>query len=161
MKALMRDRPMPAEFRSGKGYACRSTSRNQRPGYRGFIHTAFAVAFAAAPAFSCAPQSPESGEPAIRTEGDCMTKPQPSESKRLLWIIPNYRTSPSLKDYAPLAPREKFKIATEDSDRSGHLCVGGPFRRAGAVNEFRTVLRARRCRLCPLLLDVLRRLDNR
>ena len=35
MKALMRDRPMPAEFRSGKGYACRSTSRTSGPGTAG------------------------------------------------------------------------------------------------------------------------------
>jgi hypothetical protein len=56
-----------------------------------------------------------------------MTKPQPSESKRLLWIIPNYRTSPSLKDYAPLAPREKFKIATEDSTDRGTFALAALF----------------------------------
>ena len=37
------------------------------------------------------------------------------EDKRIFWIIPNYRTSPTLHPYKPLAPREKFKIATEDS----------------------------------------------
>ena len=56
-----------------------------------------------------------------------MTKPQPSESKRLLWIIPNYRTSPSLQDYAPLAPHEKFKIAIEDSTDRGTFALAALF----------------------------------
>lgn len=37
------------------------------------------------------------------------------EDKRIFWIIPNYRTSPSLNPYKPLTSREKYKIATEDS----------------------------------------------
>jgi len=40
--------------------------------------------------------------------------PQP-EDKRIFWIIPNYRTSPSLNPYKPLSSKEKFKIGTEDS----------------------------------------------
>lgn len=39
----------------------------------------------------------------------------PLESKRILGIIPNYRTSPSLQNYEPLTSAEKFKIASEDS----------------------------------------------
>ena len=39
----------------------------------------------------------------------------PGESKRLLGIIPNYRTSPSLANYHPLTAAEKFKMASEDS----------------------------------------------
>ena len=39
----------------------------------------------------------------------------PVESKRLLWIIPNYRTSPSLQNYEPLTIGEKFKIASQDA----------------------------------------------
>jgi hypothetical protein len=41
--------------------------------------------------------------------------PAPPEDKRIFWIIPNYRTSPSLHPYTPLTAKEKFKIATEDS----------------------------------------------
>jgi hypothetical protein len=37
------------------------------------------------------------------------------EDKGKFWIIPNYRTSPSLHPYEPLTDDEKFKIATEDS----------------------------------------------
>jgi hypothetical protein len=47
------------------------------------------------------------------------TSPAPNptqpEDKRIFWIIPNYRTSPSLHPYKPITPEEKFKIATEDS----------------------------------------------
>src|SRR5579863_3283818 len=37
------------------------------------------------------------------------------EAKRILGIIPNYRTSPSLHPYKSLTAGEKFKIAGEDS----------------------------------------------
>ena len=40
--------------------------------------------------------------------------PQP-ENKRIFGFIPNYRTSPDLRNYAPIPTREKFKIAAEDS----------------------------------------------
>jgi len=41
--------------------------------------------------------------------------PDQPEDKRIFWIIPNYRTSPSLYPYEPLTAEEKFRIATEDS----------------------------------------------
>jgi hypothetical protein len=37
------------------------------------------------------------------------------EDHRIFGIIPNYRTSPTLKDYRPLAPKRKFTVAAEDS----------------------------------------------
>ncbi len=40
---------------------------------------------------------------------------QQPEGKRLLGIIPNYRTSPSLQNYKPLTTGEKFKIASQDA----------------------------------------------
>jgi len=46
------------------------------------------------------------------------------ESKRAFWIIPNFRTSPSLTDYKPLTPREKFRIATLDSFDRGTVALG-------------------------------------
>ena len=39
------------------------------------------------------------------------TQPEPLKKGRILGIIPNNRTWPSLKDYKPLSPREKFEIA--------------------------------------------------
>jgi hypothetical protein len=42
--------------------------------------------------------------------------------KRILGIIPNYRTSPSLNDFKPLAPKEKFTMARQDSlDRGAFI----------------------------------------
>ena len=49
--------------------------------------------------------------------------PQPVESKRILGIIPNYRTSAGLQNYEPLTPREKFKIATQDSFDRGTVAL--------------------------------------
>jgi hypothetical protein len=44
------------------------------------------------------------------------------ESRRLFGLIPNYRTSPSLRNYEPLTTGEKIKIASEDAfDRYSEL----------------------------------------
>jgi hypothetical protein len=47
--------------------------------------------------------------------------------KRILGIVPNYRTSPSLKAYQPLTPGEKFKMASEDSFDRGAFILGALF----------------------------------
>ena len=49
------------------------------------------------------------------------------ESKRILWIVPNYRTSPSLHPYAPISPGEKFKIASQDSFDRGTFILAAAF----------------------------------
>ena len=49
------------------------------------------------------------------------------ESKRILWLIPNYRTSPSLENYEPLTTREKFKIASEDAFDRGTIGLAAIF----------------------------------
>jgi len=48
---------------------------------------------------------------------------QEKESKRILGIIPNYRTSPSLVNYEPLTSGEKFKIAAQDSFDRGAIAL--------------------------------------
>jgi hypothetical protein len=57
-----------------------------------------------------------------QTPSPTPTTTQP-ESKRIFWIIPNYRTSPSLHPYTPLTPQEKFKIAPEDSFDRGTVAL--------------------------------------
>jgi hypothetical protein len=52
---------------------------------------------------------------------------QENESHHLLWIIPNYRTSPTLTDYSPLTVREKFRIAGEDSWDRGTVALSALF----------------------------------
>jgi hypothetical protein len=52
---------------------------------------------------------------------------QEPESKRILWIVPNYRTSPSLLNYEPLTIREKFKVASEDAFDRGTVGLAALF----------------------------------
>jgi len=52
---------------------------------------------------------------------------QPAESKRILGIIPNYRTSSLGSTYEPLSVREKFKVASEDSFDPGTFALAGVF----------------------------------
>jgi len=48
-------------------------------------------------------------------------------SKHVLWIIPNFRTSPSLTEYKPLTSREKFHIASQDSFDRGTIALAAAF----------------------------------
>jgi hypothetical protein len=54
--------------------------------------------------------------------------PQP-EHKRILGIIPNYRTAPTptAKNYRPLTSRQKFKISAQDSFDPGSFLLAGLF----------------------------------
>ena len=54
-------------------------------------------------------------------------QPLPLESKRILGIIPNNRTWPSLKEYKPLSAREKFEIARQDSFDRGTVILAAAF----------------------------------
>ena len=48
-------------------------------------------------------------------------------SKHILWMIPNYRTSPTLDDYQPISAGEKFKLASQDSFDRGTLGLAAIF----------------------------------
>jgi hypothetical protein len=61
------------------------------------------------------------------------------ESKHLFWVMPNYRTSPSLTDYKPMTVREKFAIATRDSWDRGTVVLAAVF---GAENQLANSNRA-------------------
>ena len=56
-------------------------------------------------------------------QGTSDDQTQEPENKRILWIIPNYRTSPSLTNYEPLTVGQKFKIASEDSFDRGTVAL--------------------------------------
>jgi hypothetical protein len=62
-------------------------------------------------------------------------EPPPSESKRLFGLIPNYRTSASLKNYQPLTPREKFKIASQDAFDRGTIVLAAAFAGEGQLTN--------------------------
>ena len=54
---------------------------------------------------------------------------------RILWIIPNYRTSPTLEDYKPLPPKLKYKIATQDSFDRGTFALALLFAGEGQLTD--------------------------
>lgn len=58
---------------------------------------------------------------------------QPQEHHRILWIIPNYRTSPSLKDYQPLSPKQKFTVAAQDALDPGTFVLAALFAAEGQL----------------------------
>jgi hypothetical protein len=78
------------------------------------------------------PDDPTQPVVAPRTENN---DPPPSESKRILGIIPNYRTFPSLTDYEPLTPQQKFMIATQDSFDRGTVVLAAAFAGEGQLTN--------------------------
>jgi hypothetical protein len=55
--------------------------------------------------------------------------------KRIFGIIPNYRTSPTLKDYKPIPTKEKFKIASQDSFDRGTIVLSALFAGQGQLTK--------------------------
>lgn len=45
----------------------------------------------------------------------------------VLWIIPNFATSPELQEYKPLKPREKFRISAQDTFDRGTFALASLF----------------------------------
>jgi hypothetical protein len=56
-----------------------------------------------------------------------------AEHRRILWIIPNYRTSPPLEDYQPLSARQKFTVAAADSLDPGTFALAALFAADGQL----------------------------
>lgn len=50
-------------------------------------------------------------------------QPKESESKRILGIIPNSRTSPTLDNFEPLTAGQKFKLASDDAVDRGTVAL--------------------------------------
>jgi hypothetical protein len=49
------------------------------------------------------------------------------DHRRIFGIIPNYRTSPTLKDYQPLTPKDKLRVATADAFDRGTVVLAALF----------------------------------
>jgi hypothetical protein len=71
--------------------------------------------------------SAQAQEPDHNTQDSGSPESSEAAPKRILGIVPNYRTSPSLKTYKPLMPREKFKMASQDSFDRGAFVLGALF----------------------------------
>jgi hypothetical protein len=61
--------------------------------------------------------------------------PAPKEAKRLFWVVPNYKTAPSIKDFEPITPKEKFKIASQDSFDRGTVALAAMFGGVGQLSN--------------------------
>jgi hypothetical protein len=64
--------------------------------------------------------------------------PNPADDtggKRILWLIPNFRTSPTLNPYKPIEWKEKFKIARQDSFDQGTLALAAAFAGVGQISD--------------------------
>jgi hypothetical protein len=68
------------------------------------------------------------------SETSTIEQPPPIETtrseqvpKRIFGIVPNFRTAPTLQEYKPITPKEKFKIATQDSFDRGTVLLAALF----------------------------------
>jgi hypothetical protein len=61
--------------------------------------------------------------------------PADSEPKRILGIIPNYRTFPSLTNYKPISTKEKFVIASQDSFDRGTVILAAALAGQGQLTN--------------------------
>jgi hypothetical protein len=52
--------------------------------------------------------------------------PEPQD-KHIFFLIPNFRTSPDLKEYKPLKPSQKFMIARQDTFDRGTFALAAAF----------------------------------
>ena len=82
----------------------------------------------------------QQASPSDRTQAGIPHESEPSnssypESKRILGIISNYRTSPSLENYEPLTTREKFKVASEDAFDRGTVGLAAFFAGEGQLTN--------------------------
>jgi hypothetical protein len=77
-------------------------------------------------AFKAYSQQP-APEPPIQPGTLAKSDPAETEPKRILGIVPNYRTSPSLTNYEPLSAKEKFVIASQDSFDRGTVILAAAF----------------------------------
>ena len=61
------------------------------------------------------------------------TKADQIPAKHVLWIIPNFRTHPLSSEYKPVSPKEKFRIAAQDTFDRGTVALAAAF---AAENQF-------------------------
>jgi hypothetical protein len=65
----------------------------------------------------------QSSSPDLPVTNVAPTSENKPESRHLLGIVPNYRSSPSLQNLQPLSPGEKFKMASEDAFDRGNIVL--------------------------------------
>jgi hypothetical protein len=83
----------------------------------------------------CQQFTPDGPPETAVTPGSESSNSRPNESKRILGIIPNYRTSPTLDNYEPLTSGEKFKLASQDSFDRGTVVLAALFAGQGQLSN--------------------------
>jgi hypothetical protein len=76
-------------------------------------------------------QQPAPLQPGTLAKSD----PAEQEPKRILGIVPNYRTSPSLTNYEPISAKEKYVIAGQDSFDRGTVILAAAFAGEGQLTN--------------------------
>lgn len=117
--------------------AAHATERTAAPAYymEGFSYAAVPSeepTFETAPPFAL-PQDPAKGQDPPAGSGSKADAPQPKvnpddtaqQTKRILWIVPNFRSVSADTKLPPLSAKEKFWLATQDSfDYSSVIYTG-------------------------------------
>jgi len=83
-------------------------------------------------------QSAPPGDPPVQPgtirKNDAAGSQEPKD-KRIFWIVPNFRTSPTLAEYKPLTPKEKLNIAAQDSFDRGTIALAALFAGEGQLGN--------------------------
>jgi len=74
-------------------------------------------------------------QPGTKSDSSSSSHEEDHPPKRILWVIPNFRTSPTLEEYKPLTPKEKFRIASLDSFDRGTVALAAAFAGEGQLNN--------------------------
>jgi len=53
----------------------------------------------------------------------------------MFFIIPNYRTAPTMQEFSPIGVKQKFKIASQDAFDWGTLAVAAIFAGQGQLTH--------------------------
>jgi hypothetical protein len=86
---------------------------------------------------ACVLIAPAFCQPVVSTDGptNAPDRSAASNDGRIFGIVPNYRTSPTLTNYKPIPPKQKFKIATQDSFDRGTVALAAAFAGEGQLTN--------------------------
>jgi hypothetical protein len=93
---------------------------------------AFTLFSCVSPCQEAPPSNPAQSSVAQGTDDN---NPPVHESKRILGIIPNFRTAPTLQNYEPLSTSQKFKLASQDAFDRGTVALAALFAGQGQLTN--------------------------
>lgn len=108
------------------------------PGLSISLSLLFAFALSQAHSFAQTGPTPDSEKPAdarVAPATPADAPNAPAEAKRILGIIPNFRTSPTLHPYVPISSKQKFKLAAQDAFDRGTVVLAAAFAGEGQLTN--------------------------